>query len=147
FTTSSLLQLRFRHANEVSVRVKCLLCVLSLGIALTACRAPAAQTSSATAAAGGVQGSGAATAPAPPKPVPAQLPAVIARVNGEDVKEEDLERMNETRGARRPPHSARSPRRDPARRHRSARRLYAAQPGEQDARHQGRRDGDRRQDA
>jgi peptidyl-prolyl cis-trans isomerase C len=32
----------------------------------------------------------------PPKPIPAQLPDVIARVNGEDVKKADLERMIKT---------------------------------------------------
>jgi peptidyl-prolyl cis-trans isomerase C len=34
--------------------------------------------------------------PAPPKPVPAVLPDVIARVNGEDVKKDDFERMIKT---------------------------------------------------
>ena len=37
---------------------------------------------------------------APPKPVPAQLPAVIARVNGEDVKKEDFDRIIHTMEAR-----------------------------------------------
>lgn len=43
---------------------------------------------------------GASPAPAPPKPVPVQLPGVIARVNGEDVKKEDFERMIHTIEAR-----------------------------------------------
>ena len=85
------------------MRVKCLLCVVSIGLALTACRkAPAAQTSSATAAAGGVQGSGSGGSllpglpPPPPKPVPTQLPAVVARVNGQNVTKEDFEKMIKT---------------------------------------------------
>jgi len=34
--------------------------------------------------------------PAPPKPIPAQLPAIVARVNGQDVTKEDFERMIKT---------------------------------------------------
>jgi peptidyl-prolyl cis-trans isomerase C len=52
-----------------------------------------------TATAATPAGSGQATpaaAPAPPKPVPAQLPDVVARVNGEDVKKADLDRMIKT---------------------------------------------------
>jgi len=39
---------------------------------------------------------GAPAAPAPPKPVPAQLPAVVARVNGQDLTKGDFERMIKT---------------------------------------------------
>jgi peptidyl-prolyl cis-trans isomerase C len=39
---------------------------------------------------------GAPPAAAPAKPVPVQLPPVVARVNGEDVKKEDFERMIKT---------------------------------------------------
>jgi peptidyl-prolyl cis-trans isomerase C len=81
--------------------VKCLLCVLAVCVAVTACRkgSPSAQAP-ATAGAGGVKGSGTATPPAPAKPVPAQLPEVIARVNGQDVKKEEFERMVKTLEAR-----------------------------------------------
>ena len=44
--------------------------------------------------------SGAPAAPAPPKPVPAQIPPVIARVNGEDVKKADFDRIIQTMEAR-----------------------------------------------
>ena len=63
-----------------------------------ACRKPPASSAS-TAAAGT---SGKATpadqaaqpaAPTPPKPMPAQLPAVLARVNGEDVTKADFDRL------------------------------------------------------
>ncbi len=58
-------------------------------IASSACRkAPAAQTATKTAAP--------AQAAAPAKPVPAQLPDVVARVNGEDVTKGELEHMLHT---------------------------------------------------
>jgi peptidyl-prolyl cis-trans isomerase C len=47
---------------------------------------PAAGTSATTPA------PGAAEQPAPPKPVPQQIPAVVARVNGEDIPRTDFER-------------------------------------------------------
>jgi peptidyl-prolyl cis-trans isomerase C len=68
-------------------------------VSVSACKkGPAAQTANtATPPAATGQGSGvppaAQTPPAPPKPVPTTLPAVVARVNGEDVKKEDFERM------------------------------------------------------
>lgn len=81
------------------VRVKALLCVVAVSVAVSACRkGPAAQSaaSGATLPAAG-RGTGtppaAQTPPAPPKPVPVELPAIVARVNGEDVKKEDFERM------------------------------------------------------
>jgi peptidyl-prolyl cis-trans isomerase C len=77
-------------------------------VAVSACRkAPGAETQGGTATQGSgapVAASGQAAAPAPPpappKPVPAQLPEVIARVNGEAVKKEDFERMLKTIEAR-----------------------------------------------
>jgi len=62
----------------------------------------AAQTASAVPAASGQPAAAAAPAqPAtPPKPVPAQFPPIVARVNGEDVKKEDFERMIRTIEAR-----------------------------------------------
>jgi peptidyl-prolyl cis-trans isomerase C len=82
-------------------------------VALTACnKGPAASKSTAAApgsTAATPAGSGQPGAPGqpgtpgqpntptpPPKPVPAQLPDVIAHVNGEDVKKGDLERMIKT---------------------------------------------------
>jgi peptidyl-prolyl cis-trans isomerase C len=50
--------------------------------------APAAQPGPSTP---GAAGATAATAPAPPKPLPPQLPAVLARVNGENVERWELE--------------------------------------------------------
>jgi peptidyl-prolyl cis-trans isomerase C len=89
--------------NEVFVRVKVLLCAVVACAALGACKkGPAAQTaaSAATPPAATGQGSGtppvAPAPPAPPKPVPAELPAIVARVNGEDVKKEEFERMIKT---------------------------------------------------
>jgi peptidyl-prolyl cis-trans isomerase C len=84
------------------VRFKAFSCVVLAVLSLTACRKGAATQSAGTATPGapGQAAAAAATPPAPPKPVPAQLPAVIARVNGEDVKKEDFERMIKTLEAR-----------------------------------------------
>jgi peptidyl-prolyl cis-trans isomerase C len=54
----------------------------------------------ASSAPGGPGGSGAASAATPPKPVPATIPPVIARVNGEDVKKEEFDRIIHTMEAR-----------------------------------------------
>lgn len=77
---------------------------LSASVLATGCRKPPAGDAQASTA---TQGSGAPAAtpgtappPAPPKPIPAQLPDVIARVNGEAVKKEDFERMLRTIEAR-----------------------------------------------
>ena len=63
-----------------------------------ACRKPPA--SSATTAAAATSGKAAPAgqaaqpaAPTPPKPMPAELPAVLARVNGEDVTKADFDRL------------------------------------------------------
>jgi peptidyl-prolyl cis-trans isomerase C len=63
-----------------------------------ACRKPPASSASTTTAA--TSGQSAPTgqpeqrpAPAPPKPMPAQLPDVLARVNGEDVTKVDFDRL------------------------------------------------------
>ncbi len=71
------------------------LCVflLAAAVAPAACRktpAPAA-TSTASAATPGTPA--AAATPAPPKPMPAQLPDVLAKVNGEDVKKSDFDML------------------------------------------------------
>ena len=74
---------------------KSLLLAVALAATLPACRkTPAAGVQ---AAAGQKPAATAQSAPAPPtapvKPVPAQLPEVVARVNGEAVPKADLERM------------------------------------------------------
>jgi peptidyl-prolyl cis-trans isomerase C len=71
------------------------LCVFLLAAAVVpaACRktpAPAA-TSTASPATPGTPA--AAATPAPPKPMPAQLPDVLAKVNGEDVKKSDFDML------------------------------------------------------
>jgi peptidyl-prolyl cis-trans isomerase C len=71
------------------------LCVflLAAAVAPAACRktpAPAA-TSTATTTTPGTPA--AAAAPQPPKPMPAQLPDVLAKVNGEDVKKSDFDML------------------------------------------------------
>ena len=76
-----------------------LLAVLSIG----ACNKTSGQTTAAAAApaSGAAPQSGdAAQPPAPPKPVPAELPPVVARVNGEDVTKADFDRMISTLEAR-----------------------------------------------
>lgn len=88
------------------IRVLSTVLVAALGCGSAACRkAPAVGTSAsaaspAQAAAAGQtagtagQGPGAAApAPAPVKPMPAALPDVLARVNGEDVKKADFDRL------------------------------------------------------
>jgi len=63
-----------------------------------ACRKPPAPSASAAAAATSGKAAPAVqaaqpAAPTPPKPMPAQLPAVLARVNGEDVTKADFDRL------------------------------------------------------
>jgi peptidyl-prolyl cis-trans isomerase C len=85
------------------LRSKVFVCVVVAGLCAGACRkAPAggATTGTASTAVGGPGGSGATVTPAPPKPVPAQIPAIIARVNGEDVKKADFDRIIQTMEAR-----------------------------------------------
>jgi len=83
--------------------LKLFVCVALAAVAIGACKkGPAANQSVVPATATSPAGSG---QPAPAgqaaraaavKPVPAQLPDVIARVNGEDVKKADLDRMIKT---------------------------------------------------
>ena len=91
------------------MRSKVFLCVFVLATSVGACRkAPAGQagTTAATPAGSGAPAAAAPGTPGqppaatPPKPVPATLPAVIARVNGEDVKKEDFDRIIHTMEAR-----------------------------------------------
>lgn len=94
------------------MRSKALVCVFLVALSVSACRktpaqsagpkGTAAQPPSAPSVAG-PGGSGVTGQPppaTPPKPVPAQLPEVIARVNGEDVKKADFERIIHTMEAR-----------------------------------------------
>jgi len=90
------------------VRLKVLLCVVVACVSLGACKkgpapvqttvAPGATPPAATGQGTGTPPAapGAPAVPAPPKPVPTVLPAVIARVNGEDVKKEEFEKMIKT---------------------------------------------------
>jgi peptidyl-prolyl cis-trans isomerase C len=85
------------------LRSKVFVCVLLAGLSVGACRKPPAGNAATGTAASGVGapgGSGTPAAPAPPKPVPAQIPPVIARVNGEDVKKTDFDRIIQTMEAR-----------------------------------------------
>ncbi len=72
------------------------LCLFLLAAALVpaaACKktpTPAASASTSTAPG---QATAPEAAPAPPKPVPAQLPEVLAKVNGQDVKRSDLDML------------------------------------------------------
>ncbi len=83
-------------------RVLSTVLVAALGCGSAACRKPpdpndaSAATPGQTGTAGKSQAPAAATppaAPAPPKPLPAELPDVLARVNGEEVKKGDLDRI------------------------------------------------------
>lgn len=66
-------------------------------VAVSACRkAPDAQSGAAQTAATPAGSGQPGQPPAPPKPVPQQLPDVLARVNGEEVKKADFDRMVKT---------------------------------------------------
>jgi peptidyl-prolyl cis-trans isomerase C len=64
-------------------------------VSLTACNKGSAEQTPAGQTPAGQAGAqpAAAQPPAPPKPVPAQLPDVVARVNGKDVSKADFERL------------------------------------------------------
>ena len=71
-----------------------LLVVTFLATTATACRKPAVENTATSGAQGGTATSGQAAQPAtPPKPMPAQLPEVLARVNGEAVTKADFDRL------------------------------------------------------
>ena len=65
--------------------------VFPLIVAVVVCGCSKTATEAATPAKAGASQTAAAT-PAPPKPVPAQLPDVLARVNGEAVNKSDFDR-------------------------------------------------------
>jgi peptidyl-prolyl cis-trans isomerase C len=82
----------------VLTRLPASILVVAAFIGAAACRKPPAAAATGTAATSGQtpagrSGASAAPAPAPPKPMPAQLPAVLARVNGEDVTKVDFDRL------------------------------------------------------
>lgn len=79
------------------MKLKLFVCVVAVGVSAVACKkAPAAQAAQAPAQASPAAASPTAQPAPPPKPVPAQLPEVVARVNGEDVKKVEFERMIKT---------------------------------------------------
>ena len=85
------------------MKLKVVVCLFAIALSSTACRkGPAAQAQNAATPQGsGTPAAAPPGAPATPvKPVPAQLPEVVARVNGEDVKKVDFERMLKTIEAR-----------------------------------------------
>jgi peptidyl-prolyl cis-trans isomerase C len=89
------------------VRGTVLVCLVIASVSLGACKkAPGAAEAAKGATPPVVTGQGSGTPPAPPappvppKPVPAQLPDVVARVNGQDVKKDDFDRMIHTLEAR-----------------------------------------------
>jgi peptidyl-prolyl cis-trans isomerase C len=84
------------------VRSKVSLCLFLTAVGIAACnKAPAAQSTSKPGTVGAAaSGTPGAQPPAPPKPVPAQLPEVLARVNGEPVKKTDFDRIIHTMEAR-----------------------------------------------
>jgi peptidyl-prolyl cis-trans isomerase C len=66
--------------------------VLTLIVALVVCGCSRSSTEAAGPAASPASPAGSQAAATPPKPVPAQLPDVVARVNGEDVTKTDFDR-------------------------------------------------------
>ena len=91
---------------EVILRSKLFVCVALFAMTVAACKKGTTSSTASTAstppagtsraASGQASAPGQPAAATPPKPVPAQLPDVIARVNGEDVKKSDLDRMIKT---------------------------------------------------
>ena len=84
----------------MKVKATFLLSVLVAGVSVSACKkapagtaAAAATPSTAATPAGSGTPPGAPPAPEAAKPVPAVLPAVVARVNGQDVTKEEFEKM------------------------------------------------------
>jgi peptidyl-prolyl cis-trans isomerase C len=69
-----------------------LVCALVSATALS-CRRPPSPQSSTTASGSTAQPATTPAPPAPPKPMPAQLPDVLARVNGEAVRKGDFDRV------------------------------------------------------
>ena len=88
------------HPSGLIVKISALTLALVLAASVSACRkAPSpevsasAQTPAQPATPGQPTAQTPAQTPAPPKPMPAQLPDVIARVNGQDVTKADFEML------------------------------------------------------
>jgi peptidyl-prolyl cis-trans isomerase C len=71
----------------------CSILVIAAVTAATACRKPPAAAAQTAATSGQALAASPAPAPAPAKPMPAELPPVLARVNGEDVTRVDFDRL------------------------------------------------------
>jgi peptidyl-prolyl cis-trans isomerase C len=76
----------------------CSILLVATVTGVAACRKPPASSASSTTGAASAEAAqagqtAAPAAPAPPKPMPAELPAVLARVNGEDVSKVDFDRL------------------------------------------------------
>ena len=74
--------------------------IFPLIVVLVVCGCTRSSTEDATPAAPGTESAAAQATPAPPKPVPAQIPDVLARVNGEDVTKADFDRAVQALEAR-----------------------------------------------
>jgi peptidyl-prolyl cis-trans isomerase C len=86
----------FPNSVEVQLKLKLFACALLVAATAAGChKSTAPQTTTASAAAA-QPAAAPGQPPAPAKPVPAVFPAVVARVNGEDVKKADFERMIHT---------------------------------------------------
>ena len=74
-----------------------MLVVATLAGAVACRKPPASSASTTTAASSGTSApagqAAQAAAPTPPKPMPAELPAVLARVNGEEITKVDFDRL------------------------------------------------------
>lgn len=82
------------------MRSKLFVGILIAAAAVGACRKPPAGEVSAAGQTGAATASQPAKPAEPPKPVPAQLPEVIARVNGEEIKKAELDQIVKTMEAR-----------------------------------------------
>lgn len=78
------------------MKLKLFACVLLVAATAGCHKSPTPATTTASAAATNPAAAPGQPAATPAKPVPAVLPAVVARVNGEDVKKADFERMIHT---------------------------------------------------
>ena len=128
-----------KHGELLVKRVLVFVCAGVVAAGLSACKkapgVPAASTTgqpipgAATATSAGAPPAQPGAPPAVAKPVPAQLPAVVARVNGEAIERWELENAIQRRGgARGRADAAGAARRDRPRAGRSARRVSRPRP-------------------
>lgn len=78
------------------MRVKRLLCVVVACALVGACGKSAADEAAASSAPPAAADARSSATPEPPKPVPSTLPAIVARVNGEEITREEFEKMIQT---------------------------------------------------